>query len=300
MPVAACAAFGDTEPSVGVARAALVELSIGDVTRTIPMGGVAVGDFPDVPDGTIAPGGAINVNWVDAAFFGLDQELGPIYVSLKPEPGASTSNGMVRSLAAASTATPSSPSDGDRAFFPAVNRNSLRFQISTPDFNNLVWESENPIVNEATITEIPPFETVYNLVEPVEFFPSGDVVLPAGSTPPAVTIKTCNVKMMLLGGIKANVQRLSETDDTATFEATVENETDESEITATWMVWPRPEITVEVGEGMMGVITIGKEPFTFEFTVNRDIFFNPRWFVVAMSQPFDKSASTAVRFPPLD
>lgn len=283
------------------ARCAEVVVAFGGVRRTVYMGGVALADFPEVhgvPTDALAPGQSFAVRWSAAVFHGRDSVLGPLTATLRQansELVAST--GIVRSLASVAE----SGNDGNPSFFPAINRNSFFWRLVSPRLG-LVFDSSEALENEATIHQIPPVGSVYQLVRPVTFTSvrsrAGILgrTLSTVMTSPKIVLESCRVKLMELAGLEVSVDLENEFTHSAQFRLRITNRTAETNVTVTWMVWPPPE---EGLESAMGVLRLGTQPKAISITLPRDIFYRQRWVAVSLSEPFDTNAAQATEFPPL-
>jgi hypothetical protein len=295
MPGGICSKVG--QPMGGYSRSAEVTISIAGVLRTVYMAGAAEAFFPDRSDDDLRDllaGDSFELVWQDSVFHGRDPVLGEVTASLKRGPGAPRTSGLVRSNAS----VPQQPfelSQGGVDFFPATNRNELHFEFILPRFN-AIFDSSAPIINEAVIREIPPFGTIYRLIQPVTLEVDRTRSGFIGSLAPTAEIQTCNVKLLLLGGMSTRVELISDQDGIAECEVTIENQSDAPQVEATWLIWPRPEIAEEQS---FGLVTVEGQPVTVRFSVPRDIFYVPRWLVVAGARPFETNAAAAARFPEL-
>lgn len=302
MPGGVCAkAIGMLEESA--VRCAEVQVDIFGVKRRVYLGGVAKAGFPDLTQaqmGALLPGQALRVQWEAAVFHGNDGLLGPVTATLRnPDTVGAIPASEVRSLAATPADAAGAPPEG---FFPAVSRNFFQWRFHLPRFG-LVMDSQAPLINEATIDQIPPYRSVYQLVQPVELRSvrarSGRLaraVTALRGRSPTVVLESCRVKLMELAGVHLELRLVEEHVHSATFEMAVKNETTEPKVQLTWMVWPTPEDAVD---GAMGVLRLDREPVTKRFSLPRDIFYRPRWLALAISEPFETEAAQAARFPPM-
>lgn len=279
-------------------RCAMVDLRVGGMRTRAHLGGVAVASFPGVEHIAIenlTPGGIFAVDWEDAFFYGEHGYLGPMHVRLRPKhmlPGVST-NGTVRSLAPAVDSPAAIP---DRRFFPAVNRNEFYWRIGLPRFG-LVLDSSEPLVNEATIQTVPPFEEAYRLVAPVVFranLPRSAML--TRSVAPPITVESCSVKLQELRDLNATVVLASQTDHEATFDLMFRNESTEDNVLVSWVIWPRPE---EVGHQAEGTIRLGRTPASVALKLPRDIFFRERYLAASVAEPFETKGAVVALFPAL-
>lgn len=114
----------------------------------------------------LSPDSTLTIRWTGGGFFARHWLLGEIVMeALAGERGSeAASTGTVRPVAR-------EEAEGRftaKTFFPARNENELWFRIRVPRFG-LVFENEEPVVNEAEITQVPPVGSVYKLREPVLF-----------------------------------------------------------------------------------------------------------------------------------
>ena len=271
-------------------------ISVGGIKRTVFLGGVADAWFPDrTPEqlANLPAGDTFGVRWEDAVFTGRDKYLGEITASLRPEPSGGSSS-FVRSLAAP---TEGRESEAPEGFFPALNRNFLQFELHVPRIG-AVLSSEKPIVNEAMITEIPPYGSIYKLVEPVEFSVAAteNLLRPLAAVVPQVTIQACDVKLVIGDGLAPTLDVIEDDGDFVRFAAKVAKETDDPVEEYTWTLWPRPEITATEWKG---VRLMNNDVDEFEFRVKRDIFYRERWMHIVATQPFETEVSGVAAFPSL-
>jgi hypothetical protein len=258
-----CSAFGSLNDAA--ARCAEVEFTIGRIKSSVSLGGVAKAVFPNseaTPLEDLNPDSPLSLQWESAFFYGENSVWGPITATLRPD--NSTVN-LEQSFV--QPVTPET--EVDRSFFPALSRNFFHFRFDMSRLG-LSFTTTQPIINEAVINTIPPFNVTYNLVgrNTLELLRSNSGFM-RRVTPPVV-LESCRVKLMELRDVRVALQILRQGDNEISFEATVTNETTERKITATWLIWPRPELPVRQS---LGVFTIERgRPHRFRFTVPRDIF----------------------------
>ena len=296
MPGGICAAIDGSLDQSAVRCAEVVIRALG-VARRVSLGGVAKAYFPDrtAEELTSLPAGdAFAVRWEAAVFHGRDMFMGPVTATLRPQVAApAIPESMVRSVS--SPANGPGLSGGSPGFFPALNRNYFMFRLSVPHLG-LVLDSADPVSNEAEISAIPPYGSVYELVEPVAFHAVRPRSGPMGRMAGSVTLEECRVKLMELGGLKVDLTLLHEEEDRATFDVVVLNESTEDKVKASWLVWPPPE---EPSPGAMGVLPLGREEVRTQITLPRDLFYRPRWLALSLSYPFETDAAQAAEFPSL-
>jgi hypothetical protein len=249
---------------------------------SVGVGGMAIASFPGneaVHPEALAKNTNVPLVWDSAIFYGEHWLLGPIVVKLPTHTAAPSATGVVRSLQT-------------ETFFPALNRNTFNFQIELPRLG-VLFTSKDPMVNEAQIQSIPPFQAEYKLVQPLKYTATaaqrrtlfatiaGDIVL-----------ETCTVKLMELKNIQVvikSAQRTSEND--IIFEAEFLNQTTEENITVTWLLWPQPAPP----DSVIGSIKLDRTAKHLQFTVPEKLFNVPRALAVALSEPFETDAATAVQ-----
>lgn len=288
-------AFGG--PGDTMVRCAELQIASSMGTHTVFLGGMAEATFPGIeerPLSSLQPGEFFTVQWRAAFFSGHHPVLGPVHATLRPQNAAPNPGfGEVASLAPQSGNTGSQPGD---EFFPALNKNTFMFRVTLPRLS-LVLDSASPVVNQATIQNIPPVGAEYQMVQPVEFAAnrarSASLTGLAGGT---FKLETCRVKIMELKGISASLSLVSESDDKATFALRLVNESTEDNVDVTWLIWPRPE---EPTRGSEGAASLTRKPKTVRFTVARDIFFKQRFIAIAISRPFETDGAFVTAFPAL-
>jgi hypothetical protein len=277
-------------------RCAEVVVRAMGVRRTIFLGGVAKSHFPErTAEQLLAlnAGDAFSVVWQSAYFYGVDSVLGGVSVSLRQDGTfAAAPASMVRSLAKPH-AVGGAPDDG--SFFPATNTNHFMFRMHVPRLG-AVFDSQQSLRNTATIHAIPPVGSVYELDEPVRFERNRARSSRRSTVAGSLVLESCRVKLMELGNLKVEVRLLGETSTSARFAFTMLNESTEDRVTATWLVWPRPEEPIP---GAEGVVEMDRGAVEFEATLPRDLFYRRRWLAVSLTRPFDTDAAQAVVFPPL-
>lgn len=297
MPPGICAATTPSGfPFSGGARIAEVTLSALGIERKLNMAGMALARFPYRSDDqlrALPAGDEFSVVWDDAIFVGRDAILGEVTAQMARPHNSGDTRGMVRSLASP-LAEPTPEAEGFD-FFPAVNENEFFFDFNIPRLG-IVMTSNLPIINSATIKEIPPFGSTYELHAPVGYQADRKRSGLLGLVSPKVVIKTCNVRLQVEGGVECALELVLETDTIARFRASLLNVSNADKLDVTLAVWPRPEEEVP---GWIRPVPLGRAEVIKEFELPRDIFFRSRWLAVIGAKPFDEDALSAVRFPAL-
>ena len=259
------------------------------------LGGAASATFPDRTDEQLASlpaGDRFSVSWGGAYFLGHSRFLGQVSATmLADRMAASAPISEVRSLAPQQPV--GTPNGGN--FFPAINRNHMFLKITIP-WLGLTFDNQSPLVNEAQITSIPPFGSVYKLISPVRFSRSAGVSNIASSLVRSVEVETCQVKLMELSHIVASVNLISDENGRARFKITMKNESTEDVVGVTWLMWPRPEADDEASQG---TLELNRDTRVIEVSLNRDIFFTERALVVSLSRPFQTDGAAIAAFPSL-
>jgi hypothetical protein len=275
----------------------MVELNVRGVTKTLYFGGVAEAYFPDRTDDdlrSLKPSDEFGLVWSDAAFFTQDLLLGPVHAQLLRGAASPTTSGRVRSLAAAAPVGALAAEGVD--FFPAVNTNELHFEFLLPRLQ-LNFRSVGAIVNSATIKQIPPYGTVYRLVRPARLASQARSSRFMSALVGETEIQTCNVKLHIAGGIELDILDVKDGPMSVQFSLSAKNVTQSPTLTASWMVWPRPDPSFTHPVGSVE-LPQGKE-IRFAVSAQRDIFFEPKWIVLSGAKPFEVDASAAVQVPGL-
>ena len=180
------------------------------------------------------------------------------------------------------------------SFFPALNRNSFNFEIRIPRFG-LILTSDSPVVNQATISAIPPLHTEYRLEKRVAFGATRTRKSLSSRLLGDITLETCTVKLMELRNIKIELVVVRRTESEVEIKATVVNQTTENNISVTWLVYPRPS---EIGrDDLMGSIDLSRAPRTMRFRVPRLVLTTDHWLAISISKPFTTNAAMAAKIP---
>lgn len=319
MPGGICAGSGPNwMPATGAARKASLTIRLDQISTPINilLSGVAVASFPEHLENEIENLDVqeeVSVQWGDVQFAGKSDILGEIHASLQNVIGTSPSTGIVRSLARDNNAN-TGIDNSTNSFFPAINTNSFNFKIRVPRFG-LEYRTQEPLINEAEITQIPPYDSVYSLKNKIKFksITSPESFLDTAKrsltkafsnlfssvssrTAGEISIETCNVKFVLPGGLSGEVQLISDNFDTSEFQVTLENDSEFKDLMCSWMIWPKPEVQNKSNVGFIKLKTAQKK---FNITIPRDIFYRERWLVVVSSEPFENDIAGAFKFPPL-
>lgn len=295
MPGGRCAAVN--QPFGGYSRAAMVELNVRGITKTLHFGGVAEAHFPDRTDDelrNLKPAEEFGLVWSDAAFFAQDPVLGPVRAQLLRGAGAPSTSGNVRSLASEDPNAALAAEGSD--FFPAVNTNQLHFEFLIPRLQ-LNFRSINAIVNSATIKQIPPYGSVYRLVQPAKLVRQANSSRLMSALAGQTEIQTCNVKLHIAGGIELTILEVNDGPNSVQISLRAKNVTQCPTVTASWMIWPRPGPSFTHPVGAID-LPLGKE-VRFVVSAERDMFFEPKWIVLSGARPFEVDASAAVQVPGL-
>ncbi len=267
----------------GGPRCAGLTVSVFGVRRTIALGGVANATFPGTSDeemDRLQSPQRLEVEWQAAEFYGQDRLLGPLFAVL------STGTGSVTSLSR----------DGGGAYFPATNVNQLHFKFILPRFG-IELSSKAPVVNRAQIDRIPPYDAVYELDGPVEYRVSRRWRgLLSRLAPSAVTLETCNVKLMELMNLNVELRPVDQSEREASFDLSMTNETTEPRVRVTWMVWPMPE---QYRLSCAGSVALDREPRSIRISLPRAVLAKERWIAVALTEPFHTDAAQAAELPQL-
>ena len=278
-------------------RCAMVNMRVSGVPVVAYMGGVAEASFPQVENvelDDLQPGTTFGVEWGDAFFYGEHLLLGPMHVRLRTGdalPAGVTTHGMVTSQAQAAPAGANAPPAG---FFPALNVNSFYWRIELPRFG-AVMDSEGALVNSAVIDTIPPFNTVYQLHDPVTFAVNRDKSYRFLSRAvPDVIIESCSVKLQELKHLNCTVVHDPEEDGEAIFQIYFKNESTEDSVLVSWMVWPRPE---EGLDSAQGTVRLGRDPKSVALRLPRDIFYQERYLAASIAEPFETKGAVIALFP---
>jgi hypothetical protein len=255
------------------------------------LGGVAKAAFAELPDQAslnTAPGTSLDVQWQEVFFIGYDPVIGPVQVELQQPGAAGAAISTVQAVAESDTI-------GTRSFFPARNVNRFWFEIQAPRFG-VAYRSSGVLENEATITSIPPWKTVYTLRNgPIRFQRTAQRrSLLSYVAAPEIQIEECRVKLMELENIDVDLSFVRRKGDFVTFQAVVTNKSTEENVGISWIVWPRPE---ETHDQSAGVARIGRQSIDIEITLSRDIFYKERWLAIAVTEPFETDAAFAGLFP---
>jgi hypothetical protein len=280
MPGGICAKLVDTEFRAA-ARCSSVSTTFLGMRFRIPLGGFAEATFPDRSDAelrSLAPGDRFSVAWERAVFFGRHPFLGEVVARLEPGTSTAPPQSFVQGKSGL----------GAGSFFPALNRNYLRFTLQIPRFG-LLLESRDPIINSAQITQVPPYGSTYKLERPVRYSPKGAGPLTGILS---TTIETCDVKLVELANLKVTFQEVGRTSSEVKFEAKVTNETTEPNITISWMVWPDER----GAEDIKGSLDLDRKPHAFKFRVPIAVLREQRWLALAIAEPFTTDAAQIERF----
>jgi hypothetical protein len=283
MPGGICALSNDPEFTPAV-RCSLLSLRIWGFRREVSLGGYAEASFPTLTQegiATLTSGQDIPVSWTSAVFRGHDFILGPVIARLDPH----NTNALPSRSSVISATQPASGT----SFFPAVNRNYLSFIISLPRFR-LSFRSDQPIVNEATITRIPPYGSVYTLSRPVQFRSPARV---AGLFSVSPTVETCSVKLLELENIDIELRQRPASGPMSDFDVTLTNRTSEENIQVSWMIWPEPEELSDLG----GVVDLDRTPVSFLLSIKSMQLNTQRWIAIAITKPFTTDAAGIARLP---
>lgn len=303
MPGGICATPAVAMLDQAAVRCAEVQLDIRGNKFTVYLGGCAKAHFDQIDDprdaAALDPGTPLTVTWDTAVFYGSDTILGPVQAYLRP-PSAippRPASEVVSRAREARLANPAAPGE----FFPALNTNFFDFRLRLPRVG-ITLDSREPLVNSAEIFQIPPMGVEYTLDAPVEFEVNrarSNAI--AGTFSNALTgkivLESCRVKLMELEGIDCDIKLVGSDWDTATFEIEVTNRSTEDSVSATWMVWPRPE---EESSDSEGVLQLGRDPVRARISVPRDLFYRERWLAISLTKPFETDAAFAGRFPDPD
>jgi hypothetical protein len=304
MPGGICASSNVLALDQAAVRCAELLLDVRGNKFSVYLGGCAKARFMELddPDEAVTrdPSAELTVEWESAVFYGVDPVLGPIYAYLRP-PSAAPQRPVSRVVSLAAREQPREAGAAPGSFFPATNRNFFNFRIRMPRIG-VVLDSQEPVVNSARITTIPPMNVEYKLEAPVEFeINRSRSNAIGGALTNALTgkivLEACRVKLLELQGLKCDIRLVSSDWDTSTFEIEVLNESTEDKVTATWMMWPRPEEETSDAEG---VLQLEREPVKSRIRVPRDLFYRERWLAISITRPFETDAGFAGRFPAIE
>lgn len=267
----------------GGPRCSSLTVSAFGMRRTIAMGGVANATFPGTSEEELSqlrPSQKLNVEWQAAEFYGRDLLLGPLFAVL------STGTGSVTSLA-----------EGELdPYFPATNANELNFKLLLPRFG-IELTSQAAVVNRAQINRIPPYDAIYELDRPVHYRVSHrSRGLLSRLAPSAVKLETCKVKLMELKNLHVELKPLGQSEREASFELSMTNQTTESPVRVTWMVWPMPE---EFRISCAGSLVLDRASRSLRISLPREVLAEKRWIAVALTEPFHTDAAQAAELPQL-
>jgi hypothetical protein len=262
---------------------------------TVNMAGVAAASFVGVEEiatEDLIPGSNFEVQWTEAIFYGESALLGPMHVRLRPTATSpKTASGIVTSLAAEQPKV-----HPNQTFLPARNRNEFFWRITLPRYK-AVLENPTPLINEAVITAFPPFNTEYQSVGPVKFRTNrARSGLLARNFVPDLTAESCRVKLQELRDLNSAVVVRSEDQDQVTFELMFRNESTEDRVTVVWMIWPPLE---EASSAVQGTIALARMPASVSLKIPRDVFFQERFLVASIAQPFETKGAAVAKFPAL-
>lgn len=282
MPGGICAISSPMSDFRAAARCGLVTIRVFGLTRTLSLGGYAEAYFPDKEQSELSSlnaGETITVEWERAVFRGHDWLLGDIAARLNPQRHSGLATSLVTSLSVG----------GQGSFFPAVNKNYLSFSFHLPRFG-ITLVSDEPIINEAEIDQIPPYGAVYELERPVQYKAAGKGLLSGIFAP---TVEKCAVKLVELKHIVTDLLETSRDGAAVTYAVTFRNETTEDRIQIAWMVWPE-EADAELPHG---VIWLNRDPARVEIEVPTPALATQRWLAAAIASPFHTDAASIVQFP---
>lgn len=288
---------GGQETMVSYAvRCAMVNMRVRGIPIQANLGGVAVASFPEVTEVALAdlePGGTFGVEWDDAFFYGEHPMLGPMHVRLRANdmlPGTVMTRGTVQSQAPGAGVLASPPA----SFFPAININSFYWRISLPRLG-ATMDSAEPLENSAVIDTIPPINSVYKLTRPVTFTVNrARSKSMLAKVVPEVVVESCSVKLQELKHLNTAILVDSDTPDKVTFRLLFKNESTEDSVTASWVIWPRPEEGLDRAQGSL---RLGRDPVTVTLALPRDIFYRDRFLAVAIVEPFETKGAVVSQFP---
>lgn len=290
MPGGICAL--NTMLNESAVRCAEVVLSVSGIRMTANLGGVAKASFPTKSTEELAELAApdeFSVQWESAVFHGEHPILGKVTARLVDDVPTTGQASFVRSAVLDAPAAAG-------AFYPALNRNLLPFQIEVPRLG-LVFRSSEPIVNSAMIDQIPPIGAIYQIENRPRFLAARTLstnILAAAS--PSIVVESCRVKLMELEGLRVELLLSRQDTESASFAMTVENHSSEETVRVTWMVWPEPE---EGLHSASGSLRVGRQPVTVTLKLPRNIFYHPRWMALAIAEPFETDGAQAALFPAL-
>jgi hypothetical protein len=282
VPVARCGQIAGIL-KFGGPRCSSLTVSAFGIRRTVAMGGVANATFPGTSEEELSQlrsSQKLDVEWQAAEFFGRDLLLGPLFAVL------STGTGSVTSLA-----------EGEAdPYFPAINANELNFKLLLPRFG-VELTSQAAVVNRAQINRIPPYDAIYELDRPVHYRVSRrSRGLLARLAPSAVKLETCKVKLMELKNLHVELKPLGESEGQVSFELSIINQTTESSVRVTWMVWPMPE---KFRISCAGSLALDRSPRNLRISLPREVLAEERWIAVALTEPFHTDAAQAAELPRL-
>jgi hypothetical protein len=174
----------------------------------------------------LSPDSTLTIRWTGGGFFARHWLLGEIAIEALAgnRDSEAASTGTVRPVAVEGGEGRSAA----RAFFPARNENELWFRIRVPRFG-LVFENEEPVVNEAEITQIPPVGSVYKLRAPVLFRSPRRRGL-------KLRIAACVVQTLAEEHLEATVIEVKRDGDDVIVEAEVRNTSPLDRVTVLWAV----------------------------------------------------------------
>lgn len=267
----------------GSPRCGRVQLRAHGVPFTVNVAGVAKATFPgneNVDVAGLSTSSDIRLTWEDAVFYGKHWLLGPIFITL-PKGGAAGFAAAAGSIRSQSTS----------ALFPALNRNEFPFQIHLPRLGSR-FSSDQPVINEAVITEIPPLRTEYHLVTPVRYRQTQASTSIFSPITGDVVLEECAVKLLELRDIHVTVGIIERSAENITFEAELQNETPENKITVTWLVWPRSGLEPEEA---IGSVNLARRSVRFRFAASLETLSDERWLAIALARPFKSNASAAAK-----
>lgn len=294
MPGGRCAAAN--HPFGGYSRAAMVEVNVRGVKKTLYFGGVAEAHFPEHADDELLnlnPSDELGLVWSDAAFVTQDYVLGTVRAQLLRGAGAPITSGRVRSLSVPLT---NSIDTELNDFFPAINRNELHFEFLIPRLR-LAYRTLGSIVNSATIKQIPPYGVIYRLEAPTKLIGEHEGWRFFSALAGSAEIQTCNVKLHISGGIECEVLGHKDEHGIVEFTMRAMNVTEAVTLFVSWMIWPRPDPSFVHPAGCLSLRR--NESTIFKVRAERDMFFEPKWIVLSGAKPFEIDASAAAQVPSL-